>query len=173
MKGGVYLFEKVNKKVIKVSSLVFVMICVGSLYFYLTRPVDITNITSIGTIKKVDVNVSLTGTNNYGLPSRLKLGFDNEQDINAIMNILNKYKYSKILKLNDPWTVPANPTNGVIDIYIFYTNTDNKAVDQYIFVDTENDVKIRNKSGTYIDYKIEEGGRRLFQDLSGWISGKQ
>jgi hypothetical protein len=164
------LLEKENKKVIKVSSLVFVVICVVSLYFYMTRPVDITDITSIGIIKKIDVNVSLTGTNNYGLPSRLKLGFDNEQDINAIMNILNKYKYSKTLKFNNPRVVPANPTNGVIDIYLFYTTADNKKMNQYIFIDTENYVAIRNKSGINIHYKIVGSNKSLFEDLSSWLS---
>lgn len=165
--------ERVNKKVIKVISFMLLIICIVSLCFFLTRPVGLYDIINNRAIKSINVSAYVSGKVTYGLPNKSRFDLDNEQDINAIMSILNRYKYSKILKLNNPGVVPANPTNGVIDIYIFYINADNKLVDQYIFVDTENDVIIRNKNNINIDYKIEGNDKRLFQDLSSWLSEKQ
>lgn len=73
-----------------------------------------------GTIKEIDIISSITGTITCRLPSELRLAVDDEQDINEIMNILNKYKYLKILKFYNPRVVPANPTDGVINLFIHF-----------------------------------------------------
>lgn len=162
------MFDKANKRAIKLISFILFSVCIVSLYFYLTRPVSLYDIIGKGTIKEIDISSSITETINYSLPSELHLRLDTKQDIDTFMDILNKYRYSKILKFYNSRVVPANPTKGIIDMHIFYSNNNNKL--QYIYVDAENDVIIRNKNDVNIDYKIKGNDIKLFDDLSHWLS---
>lgn len=145
------------------------IICLVSLYFYLTRPLDLKNIMNKNNIKEINISTDTFKTD-YKLPNELRL--NNEKDINEVLNILGKYKYSRVMKVYNPRAVPANPTNGVIHIFMTYSNTDNKLVQQYFFVDSENDVAIRNKNRINIDYKISGNDEKLFENLSSWLSLK-
>lgn len=162
---------KANKKAIKVINIVFVAIFIISWYFYLTRPVGLYDVINKSAIKRIHIltDTSLRIANK--LPGDLEL--DNEQDINTITDILNEYKYSKILKFYNPRIAPANPTDGVINIFISYTNADGEFRQQYIFVDAENDVVIRNKNGVNIEYRISGRDKELFENLSSWLRMKQ
>ena len=157
---------KVNKKVIKVITLVFVATCIVSWYFYLTRPVSLYDLISKSAIKEIHISTSTSSRITYQLPKELTL--DNKKDINAITNILNKYKYSKILKYYNPRVAPSNSADGGINIFITHAKADG-FIQQYIFVDSENNVIIRNNTGVNIEYKIKQGDKKIFENLSSWL----
>jgi HD superfamily phosphohydrolase len=162
---------KANKKAIRVISIVLVAICIILWYFYLTRPVGLYDVINNSAIKRIHILTDTSSRITNKLPGDLKL--ENEQDINTIIDILNEYKYSKILKFYNTRIASANPTNGVINIFISYTNADGEFRQQYIFVDTENDVVIRNKNGVNIEYRISGRDKELFENLSSWLRLKQ
>lgn len=89
----------------------------------------------------------------------------NKQQIDQIIDILNKYKYTKIFKLYLSNTVPAFPSDGTIHIFIRYSGEESPLKEQYIFVNSENDVVIRNQQRKDIEYKIVKSDQKIFDEL--------
>ncbi|WP_425803744.1 hypothetical protein ACHOLT_18700 [Desulfitobacterium sp. Sab5] len=156
---------EIGRKV-KGFAIVFVVLSLVFAYFYLARPLDLKDIINKNNIKEIYI-LTDTFTTEFKFPKELRL--NNENDINTILDILSEYKYSRIISFYNPRIAPANPTNGVIHIFLTYSNTDNKLIQQYLFIDSENDVAIRNKHGINISYKISGLDKMLFEHLGNWL----
>jgi hypothetical protein len=162
--------DKVRSKVKILIIILLVASCMISYYFYLSRSISLNNIIGIESIQYIDIITDVSPIFKEKLPKEIKV--DKKQDIDLIMQILNKYKYSKIVKYYNQSYVSANHTNAGIHMFLNFSNIKNIIKEQYIFVDSENDVAIRNKNDINIEYKVAENGKKLFEDLVSWLKQK-
>ncbi|TJX15441.1 hypothetical protein E9840_03330 [Tissierella creatinini] len=141
--------------------LIFLIICTVALYKYYTRPVNLHNLIYNGRVRSIDVCVVTNGSDDI-----YEIEFIKEEDINHFINILNKYKYSKIHKMYIDGVYPAS-SNDLIDTRIFFSEA--KVPHYNISIDDKNEVSISFGNGKYRDY-IVKGNNGLYEELLKWVS---
>lgn len=139
-----------------------------SFYLHFTNQITIKNVINTHTIKKIIISTNSSGSLSGVLPKELVL--ENEQNINEIINILSNYSFKRKLQYINSKTAPINSADTIINFYVYYLDTNNKVVQQYLYVDSENDVVIRNKADDNIEYKLSGKDNFLFGDLSKWLT---
>ena len=151
---------------------ILITLFIISYYEYLTWPVDLHSLIIKRPVESINISISNALPREKGdLPGELRL--NNLQQINAVLNVLNKYKYSIFIKFYNVNTVPVNPSDGAIHIFIRYSADEGKFKEQYIFVDSENDIVIRNQQGKNIEYKITNSDQKIFDDLLSFLRNER
>lgn len=141
--------------------LIFLIISIVSLYKFYIRPVNLDHLIHSGNIKSIDVYIVTNGSDDI-----YESELTREEDIDHFINILNKYKYSKIPKMYMDGVYPAS-TNDLVDIRIIFS--DGKVSHQNISVDDKNEVSISFGNGKYRDYKVMRNDG-LYEELLKWFS---
>lgn len=156
------LFKK-SERLIKAFFFATFLMSIVLLYLYLTRPVCLNNIIDTNDIQSINVINDYTfDPESNKLPKEICL--DNARDINDFMGILFNYNYSRTLKPTN--SRPVNSNNGAIHIFM---NPSKKIANEYMFVDTENNITFGN---TNFYYKIDKNHKELFNDLVKWTVQK-
>ncbi|TJX15446.1 hypothetical protein E9840_03365 [Tissierella creatinini] len=152
---------EIKGKLKRIGILILLIIFIISLYKFYTRPVGLHNLIYNGNIKSIDVYIVFNGSGN-----RDEIELINKPDINRFINILNKYKYSKIPKEYIGGVYPSS-TNDLIDIRIVFN--DSKVSHQQISVEKNDVMTVNFGNGKYRDYKAK-GNDGLYEELLRWFS---
>lgn len=140
------------------------IICIALACFYMTRPVQISDVLDDRPIKEIHI---LTESSMERLPKEVRVSRDS--DFDDFMNILNKYRYARVLNYLN--TTSDNPSGDVMHLFIFY-DADNKSSYGYVFIDEKSHVAIRDSNGVNLEYRVSGNEQKLFEDLSNWLKLK-
>ncbi len=159
--------EKFKIKLMELTTFILIIICIFAVYKLYTKPVSLNNVINNSSIKSIFIRMIVNDTKDYEIPDEHDIKLDKDEDIDEFINILNKYKYSKIPRFYNDRVFPVNYSDVTIDCVINYD--DNKVLHQQVAIDSDNEVTFYNKKGKYRDYVVKGNEKQLFKELLIWI----
>lgn len=157
-----------SKYKLKDFTTVIFIVVVLSLYLICIKPVGLYDIINSGSIRSAFVQVIFNDLQEHELnevPNYYNITLEKE-DFDEYIEILNKYKYSKIPIYYFDKIRPTKFSSKLIDCTINYD--DEMVSRQQVTVYSDNEVRFYNKKGVYRNYSVHGNG--LFEELLTWLN---
>lgn len=156
-----------SKYKLKDFTTVIFIVVVLSLYLIYIKPVGLYDIINSGSIRSASAHVIFNDLQEHELnevPNYYNITLEKE-DFDEYIEILNKYKYSKIPIYYFGKLRPTKFSSKIIDCTINY---DDDILHQQVSVYYDNEVSFYNKKGVYRNYTVHGDG--LFEELLAWLN---